>query len=177
MTKIVIGQKLPIDGSLTFMEKSHDKRHFLNDKRAKNWFFCHLLTLKNYFKVLPVLWQKLFSVKSCLLIEAWHSWKKSHDKRHFFNDKRSKNWFFCHFLTVENYFRVLPVLWQKLFLVKSCLFVEAWKSWKKIQINATFSTINGPKTDFFAIFWLLKIILEYFWFGDKNYFWSKVAYW
>ena len=151
MTKIVIGQKLPIDGSLTFMEKSHHKRHFLNNKRAKNWFFCHLLTLKNYFKVLPVLWQKLFSVKSCLLIEAWHSWKKSHDKRHFFNNKRSKNWFFCHFLTLKNYFRVLPILWQKLFSVRSCLLIEAWHSWKKSHDKRHFFNDKRSKNWFFKL--------------------------
>ena len=137
-----------------------------------------IIDIENYFRVLPVLWYKSFLVKSCLLIEAWHSWKNSHDKRHLFDDKRSKNWFFCHFLTVENYFRVLPVLWQKLFLVKSCLFVEAWKSWKKIHDKRHFFDDKRSKNWlFFAIFWLLKIILEYFWFGDKNYFWSKVAYW
>ena len=45
---------------------------------------------------------------------------------------------------------------------------------KKFHTNATFSTVNGPKTDFFAIFWLCKIILGYFWFCVQNYYWSKV---
>ena len=39
---------------------------------------------------------------------------------------------------------------------------------KIVTINATYSTINGLKTDFFAIFFLSKIILGYFWFSDQN---------
>ena len=47
---------------------------------------------------------------------------------------------------------------------------------KNSSVNATFFTVNGPKTDLFAIFWLWKIILGYLRFCDQNHFWSKVAY-
>ena len=44
------------------------------------------------------------------------------------------------------------------------------------HLTPLFFTVNGPKTDLFAIFWLWKIILGYLRFCDQNHFWSKVAY-
>ena len=119
-------------------------------QNSKNTLFLTFLTLKNYFRVCPVLWQNFFGVKSWSLAFI----KKATINATFCNDKQSKNWFFQIFITLKNYFRVLPVLWPKFFQSKVAYGYKLGIALKKVTINATFSTINGPKTDFFPIFWL-----------------------